>query len=637
MPDDTTPSPVAPKHRRRRATLIWGGLGVVVIVLAAWTASRLWNPRDPTRPIALCDLLQPAAATGYHVLLVTLDTTRADHLSAYGSRTVRTPSIDSLLDRGVRFDQAVTSVPVTLPSHATILTGLYPYRHGVRNNGTYRLPAEQTTLAEIVREHGYRTAAFVASFVLDARFGLDQGFDLYDFEVSDEGRRGPQSLTSERNAEHVTTGVVAWLDQRVATGDDRPFFLWVHYYDPHAPYESPQEKARPVGRRARTSAYDAEIAFMDSQLGRLLAALAAHDLTRRTLIVVVSDHGESLGEHGEEEHGGFLYEAPMRAVLILSCPTLLDGTYRVDDRVVGTVDIVPTVLDLLGIPQPAALDGHSLLTRQLDPQRAIYMETRHTLENLGCAPLSGLRRIGDKFILAPRPEYYDLQRDPRESNNLYNPADEQVAGLEKRLRELLDAWPAQTDAVRNMSADEINRLAALGYVDLGNQGAAGPLPDPKDRIPKLAELAVARDLMRRGMHLDALQSLRKLCEETTGAEEPVFMLADAYVLLNRREEAVRALSDFAASHPSTSVLTRLAAELLVLERYIAMEEALQAAERIDPLCGMTHVLRGDRHFRQRQYRLAAEEYQTALELDEQRLGPKVADKLRQTKRLADQD
>ena len=327
----------------------------------------------------------------------------------------------------------------------------------------------------------------------------------------------------------------------------------------------------------------------------------------------------------------------MRAVLILSCPTLLDGTYRVDDRVVGTVDIVPTVLDLLGIPQPAALDGHSLLTRQLDPQRAIYMETRHTLENLGCAPLSGLRRIGDKFILAPRPEYYDLQRDPRESNNLYNPADEQVAGLEKRLRELLDAWPAQTDAVRNMSADEINRLAALGYVDLGNQGAAGPLPDPKDRIPKLAELAVARDLMRRGMHLDALQSLRKLCEETTGAEEPVFMLADAYVLLNRREEAVRALSDFAASHPSTSVLTRLAAELLVLERYIAMEEALQAAERIDPLCGMTHVLRGDRHFRQRQYRLAAEEYQTALELDEQRLGPKVADKLRQTKRLADQD
>jgi arylsulfatase A-like enzyme len=635
MTDEKTQLQHARARSPRPVVLFWIGTGVVVVGLLAWMGSYLREQRDPTRPIRLIDVVEPGDAAGYNVLLITLDTTRADHLSAYGYEKLATPTINSLLDHGVRFDHAVTSVPVTLPAHATILTGLDPYRHGVRNNGNYRLPMEQTTLAEVLREYGYETAAFVASFVLDARFGLDQGFDVYDFEVSDEGRRGPQSLTSERGAHHITTAAAQWLDARSESAVERPFFLWVHYYDPHAPYESPLEDARRSGRRSRMAAYDAEIAFVDLELRRLLQAVEEHDFASRTLIVLVSDHGESLGDHGEEEHGGFLYEPPMRVALILSCPTLVDRSYRVDDRVVGTVDIVPTVLELLGIPLPTSFDGRSLLVAEADPNRAVYMETRHTQENLGCAPLFGLRRLHDKFILAPRPEYYDLQQDPRESDNRYDPADEKIAALERQLGEIMDGWPEHTDAARTMSADEIRRLAALGYVELSDDDdAVETLPDPKDRVPKLGELAIARDLMSRRMYAAALQKLQALTRETQGAEEPMFMLADAYVLLDQRPEAVRVLSEFAAEYPSASALVRLAAELLVLERYAAMEKALQAAEAIEPLCGMIHVLRGDRHFRQQHYEQAAQEYEAALELDEQRLGPKVADKLRQTRRLA---
>ncbi|MFH0981954.1 MAG: sulfatase [Planctomycetota bacterium] len=276
---------------------------VLAIGLAGWRAVDFFFDPDPTRPVVLSEVVRPGAAAGYNVLLITLDTTRADHLGCYGYKQIKTPAIDSLLDHGVRFDDDVVSVPLTLPSHATMMTGLYPPRLGVRDNGTYELAPEHVTMAEILKAQGYDTAAFVSVFILDKRFGLDQGFDVYDFAVSDQGRRGPETLRNERFAGEVTSSAIRWLKSRGKARATAPFFMWIHYYDPHNPYDSPlAELENFKGKHP----YDAEIAFVDLHLKRLLAALDEQGLRERTLIVLQTDHGESLTEHRETYHGIFI-------------------------------------------------------------------------------------------------------------------------------------------------------------------------------------------------------------------------------------------------------------------------------------------------------------------------------------------
>jgi arylsulfatase A-like enzyme len=249
------------------------------------------------------------AARGYDVILVTLDTVRQDRLGCYGYEYGSTPTFDALAERGVRFEQAVTAAPLTLPSHATMMTGVTPPRHGVHDNGIYRLDEDNETFAEVARAAGYQTAAFVGCFVLDARFGLNQGFDVYDFDVSERGLR-PQMLDfNERSANEVTDAALAWLGER---DPERPYFLWVHYFDAHLPYQSPLAgEARFAGRP-----YDAEIAFVDREVGRLLEAVDPE----RSLVAVASDHGEALGDHGEPTHGLFLYESTVRVPMIVTGP-----------------------------------------------------------------------------------------------------------------------------------------------------------------------------------------------------------------------------------------------------------------------------------------------------------------------------
>jgi len=274
------------------------------------------------------------------VLLITLDTTRADRIGAYGYRQIETPNLDRLAREGVLFEQAPASAPLTLPAHASMFTGKYPPAHGVRDNGGFYLADEQVVLAEIVQAEGLRTGGFVGSFVLDAKWGVAQGFDHYfdDFELGDTVRLALNEI--ERPADEVTDAALAWLDEAPASR----FFAWVHYYDPHSPYEPPD----PWAERYRDRPYVGEIAWMDSQIGRLLSWLDGNDRTGNTVVLAIGDHGESLGEHGESGHGFFVYDAAIRVPFLLRAPYDTMRGRRIKD-VVRAVDVAPTVLDLLGL------------------------------------------------------------------------------------------------------------------------------------------------------------------------------------------------------------------------------------------------------------------------------------------------
>ena len=352
-----------------------------------------------------------------NLLLVTLDTVRADHLGCYGDREAVTPWLDRLAGEGLRFADAASTVPLTLPSHTSLLSGLLPPHHGLRNNGLGALPAGTATLATLLVAQGYRTGAFIGAFVLDHRFGLARGFEVYDDEIPRDPKAGV-SLEAERPGSEVVDRALAWLEHP-AGEDRRPFFLWVHLYDAHAPYVPPPAwGARHPGRP-----YDAEISAVDEQVGRLLTALDRRGLARTTVVAVAADHGEGLGEHGELTHGLLLYEPTLRVPLVLRAPGRLAP--RVVRTPVSLVDLAPTLAGLLGRTFPATpdqpLDGRNLAPALLqggEPAAGdLYAETRYPAI-FGWSPLAALRRRDLKYIASPSPELYDLRRDPRETANL---------------------------------------------------------------------------------------------------------------------------------------------------------------------------------------------------------------------------
>ena len=407
------------------------------------------------------------------MVLITLDTTRADRLSAYGFQEISTPAIDRLAAEGIVFEDAVAPVPLTLPSHASMLTGRWPARHGIRDNADAALAPAELTLAEVLRDRGARTGAFVASVVLQAGRGLEQGFDTY----ADVPKGSCGSVAGRRRpADAVVDDALSWIEQNAAG----PFFTWVHLYDAHRPYQVPDAHA---GRHA--DPYLDAIAFQDSQVARILQQLESQRLLDRTIVVVAADHGESLGEHGEDGHGIFLYESTLRVPLIVRVPSFRP---RRVTSTVRLVDLMPTLLDLLQVPGPA-MDGVSLARMMSSGgtgmQLEAYAESMYP-ERFGWGRLQSLR--GDRFKLvdAPRPELYDLQTDPFEQHNVHqeNP---RLAGL---LRQQLARFgvpgleghrPGST-----VSADLASRLMALGYVgsptlpSIARAGAASP--DPKDTI-----------------------------------------------------------------------------------------------------------------------------------------------------------
>ncbi|MFQ5791363.1 MAG: sulfatase, partial [Acidobacteriota bacterium] len=386
----------------------------------------------------------PRSAPPVNVLLITIDTLRADRVGCYGYAAPTTPHIDSMAEEGVVFEKAIAQAPVTLPSHASLLTGTYPPTHGVRDNVTYQLSEASLTLAEVLEKQGYETAAFIGAFPLHRRFGLGQGFSHYDDRVGSQ-REAAAGFFAERRAEAVVDAALEGLG-RVKS---RPFFYWVHLFDPHVPYDPPS----PVRERFRDS-YDGEVAYVDSQVGRLLQGLERARLSDETLIVLTSDHGESLGDHGERTHGFFIYDTTMHVPLILRHPSL--GRPRRVDGQVRSVDIMPTVLDLLQVPVPREVQGESLRPALAgEPfDRPAYTESYVPLVNFHWSPLRGLRYQGWKYIEAPRPELYDLSRDPDEEDNRFEAEPERAASLRRKLFAMENRFLEASKAAMRRPPDE---------------------------------------------------------------------------------------------------------------------------------------------------------------------------------------
>ncbi len=476
-----------------------------------------------------------------NLLLITLDTTRADRLGAYGYAHAQTPTLDRLAREGVLFEQATTSAPITLPAHSTIFTGRFPPSHGVRDNGGFYLGPSQLTLAELLQQRQVRTGGFVAAYVLDAKWGLNQGFDTYfdNFDLSKY--RGISLGNIQRPANEVVDEALTWLDG--ARGSR--FFGWLHLYDPHTPYEAPE----PYASRLRGRPYDAEIAFTDAQVGRVISYLETHDLLDRTLIVVVGDHGESLGDHGEEAHGFFIYESVTRVPLIIRAPSPRMRARRVADPV-RTVDIMPTTLELLGMPVPSSIEGQSLTPLMTGDARELgleaYAEATYPLHHYGWSDLRALRSGRFKLIAAPRPELYDLANDPRETTNIFDVrrtlGDQMLARLQALEREMQSAGVSVEPSIE-IDPDARERLAALGYVGTFVATTATAdrtsLSDPKDKVHLFNLMTNARELSKgEDRFTKVVGMLQQVVAEDPKVIDAWFMLGNEYVKAERPVEAI---------------------------------------------------------------------------------------------------
>ena len=569
------------------------------------------------------DLPRHGAAAGFDVLLVTLDTTRADRIGCYGHAAAATPTLDGLARNGVRFENAATVAPLTAPAHASILTGLYPPRHGLRANGPYRLDEARQTLAETLGGAGYETAAFVSSFVLDRRFGFGQGFATYDDRVAPKTSMSMEAIM-ERDARQVTDAALAWFGARRA---GRPYFAWVHYFDPHVPYAPPAEFAS----KFPDDPYDAEIAYVDAQLGRLLGALEKGGRAERTLIVVVADHGEALGQHGEVSHGYFVYDEVVRVPLVLASKGLF-ARPRVESKLaVSVVDIVPTVLDLLGLQAPTEADGRSLLTLVAGERDTVYVESLTPYLEHGWAPLFALRGVQSKYIEAPRPELYDLSTDPGETDNRWDRAEPGTRdALARALEGLLAGWPPLEDVAGQALAldDETRaRLVALGYAATTvatPPGSESELADPKDMLAAYDRFQKASFAADTGRFAEALPVLRELAQQSPGNRAAWNKLAEAYALTGHAAEAEAILRKALSLQPDPDGLMLLAQILITQRRLEEVEPLVERALAVDPEFGTALVVRGDVAVLRGRYDEAAEQYRRAEEVDPYRSAPLAA-------------
>ena len=537
-----------------------------VIVLAAAAAALIGRER--------LQRLLPSSARP--LLLVSIDAVRADRVGCYGHSGGRTPSLDALAARGLRFAQATTVAPLTLPAHASLLTGTFPVRHGVRDNAGFRLAGDVPALAEVLRGRGYRTGAFVGSATLGAHTGLDRGFERYD-----------AGTESARSGEAVVAGALEWLEGNRG----RPFFAWVHLYDPHAPHEAPAPY-RSQFPETPEGAYDAEIASSDALVGRLLEALRSDGRLEATVIAVTADHGESLGEHQERGHAFFVYDATIQVPLIVAAPGLPPRT--VSDQV-SLVDVMPTLLELVEAPAPADVQGRSLLSDPLPPLPAV-VETWAPRLRYGWSELVAIRDGHDKLIRAPRPELYDLRRDPAETEDLAARDPERVAALERRLADILSGLGgAVVPGAPSVAEAALEaRLRTLGDLD-GAPSArhleARPRADPKDRIGVYNLFLRARRTFTEGRTEEAIADVQRALAVDAEVVEAHRLQGELH-LASRRPAAASesfraALALDAEDRPSALGLAVAASQLGRLEE---AEAGLERLRQTDP--GSTAALQG---------------------------------------------
>lgn len=580
-----------PREKIRRLLLLWtvGGIGLAGGIGGVGTSVA--RPAGPA-PFA------PPAAARPNVVLLTLDTTRADHLGSAGWAYASTPNLDALAGRGLRFARCDSAAPITLPSHSTILTGLFPLRHGVRDNGTFVLPGSVETVAEVFSRAGYDTAAVVSAIVLARRHGLDQGFRIYDDDLGAGVSAGTE--VEERQAEGTTTAALAIL------GELRPpYFLWVHYYDPHEEYRPPTRFADAA--RGPNRLYDGEISYMDSEIGRLLAALPP-----ATVVAAVGDHGEMLGEHGELTHGILPFAGARRVPLLLAGPGVPRA--QVSDCLARTADVAPTLLALAGVALPAGLDGEPLVSDPLRTaggaacHRVSYTESFLPYYAYKWYPLRTLSDGRALFVQAPQRGLFELDRDPGEKLDIGAAEPALVALWGSRLERLLAAAGEKLAEARSPQAtlgeEQRRQLASLGY--LAGAGASGgaiadDLPDPRARVEIAQALHAAAARIQQGGCSEVLRELERIVRDDPHNFPALTLAGQCLRDAGRHAEALALYERAAAENPASAVpVANVAGCLVQLGRQAEAAREFRHALALDPTEGdsaanLARLLRGSGH------------------------------------------
>jgi choline-sulfatase len=540
------------------------------------------------------------------VILISVDTLRADHLGCYGYRGVPTPQIDALAQGGTVFTQINSQVPLTLPSHTSLLTSTYPFANGVEDNGEH-VPPGEVTLAGILRSRGYRTVAFIGGFVLDRRFGLDQGFDVYDSPFDLHRHPGEDPGDVKRDGKLVIHDAAAWLQKN----SSHPFFLFLHLYDLHTPYALPAA----VHERLHVSGYDAELSYVDMLLGQFWNTLARDGVYKRALIVFLSDHGESLGEHGEQTHGYFIYQSTLHVPLIFHWPQGRTFAARVTAPA-GLIDVAPTILQFLGVPEPPQFQGRSLLgslgSNAPAQDRPVYSESLYAHLHFGCAALMCLRVGRYKYIEAPRRELYDLDRDAGELHNLYASHRAVALTLRNRLLALRSRYAAKKPPRPNaLSPQATDLLKSLGYLTLSQPHAASVEsgPDPKDRIGEYREYGRAIELASAGNLSASDDMLKKILARAPDLVDVRNSLGTNEQKLGRQNDAIQDFRRILKADPSNAIVHfNLAVSLFELRKLPEAAREAKAALAIIPYYTRAGELLGTIDLQEQQYGEARSEF-----------------------------
>ncbi|HSR66774.1 MAG TPA: sulfatase-like hydrolase/transferase [Acidobacteriota bacterium] len=558
------------------------------------------------------------------LVLITIDTLRADHVSAFHSESpVQTPVMDALAADGVAYLRAFTTNPLTFPAHASLMTSQWPIQHGVRDFTGYRLEDEVLTLAEVLSGRGYRTAAFVSAAVLDHRTGMAQGFDIYDDEFAGEGFLGQGNRVAERPGRQTLDRALQWLQEQ---SSQQPFFLWLHLFEPHDPYEPPQ----PYRSRA-SSPYAGEVAYSDALTGELVEALRAKKLYRPALISMLSDHGEGLGEHGESRHGFFIYQSTMHVPWILKFPSNRHAGARPTEPV-SLVDALPTFLQALEVERrhwPPHLQGRSRLRQAMGQDSGrlepLYLESLTPLNQFGWSDLRGLVSGRYKLIEAPRPELYDLLQDPRERHNLF----EQEGARGRRLQDALREFEARYAAARNedasadpqpeMDAELQERLRSIGYVGTAAPATSGlsreGLADPKDKIEAYEKLQAGVEAARQRRWTEALALLQRAHESAPEAPAILSSLALTSRDAGRAQEALKWFRQALEAVPDDHYLRlQMAQYLLRLRQDDEARLQFEAILQTRPRHFLAHFNLGVHHARSGDFETAARYLSQALDI-----------------------
>ena len=488
----------------------------------------------------------------FNVIVITLDTTRADRLPCYGRQDLATPTLDAFAARGVRFEKCYAQTPLTLPSHTTLMTGTLPLFHGIRDNGGFFVPEKLTTMAELFKDRGYETAAFIAAFVLDSKWGLNQGFDTY-YDKFDMSKFKRISLgTVQRPANEILDQALPWLDSR----KDKKFFAWLHLYDPHSPYDPPP----PYDRIYANHPYLGEIAFADSQISRLWSWLESNALLEKTFIVFAGDHGESLGEHEEQSHGFFVYQAAIHVPLVIVTPfPKLQGV--VSAEVTTLADVLPTVCDMAGLPVPAEVQGKSLLPTFFARRRPVtplaYSETYYPRFHYGWSDLKSIQDARYKLILAPVPELYDTLADPGEEKNLVYLEKKVYESLSAKAEAFIQAASQNAYETDYSKIDEETRekLAALGYVGSftdSDKLKGKKLGNPKEKIVVFNDLSRAREMGLDGKVDEAVPIIQGIIATDPDVTDAYFALGNIYFQAQRYRDAIRYFEQALGRKPDDS-------------------------------------------------------------------------------------